>query len=52
MQLEADEGEEQGIDEEDEDLPERVPGEAGLDRGQLRREPAHVDTDRDGREHA
>ena len=52
VQLQADEREEQRVDEEDEDLPERVAGKPRLDVRQLRRVPAHVDADRDGGEHA
>ena len=51
-QLQPDEREEQRVDEEDEDLPERVAGEPRLDVRQLRRVPAHVDADRHRGQHA
>jgi hypothetical protein len=52
VQLDPDQREEQRVDDEDEDLPERVPRKARLDGRELRRVPAHVDADRDGGEHA
>ena len=51
-ELQADEDEEERVDEEDEDLPERVAGEPRALGRQLGRVPAHVDADRDGGEHA
>ena len=51
-QLQADEDEEQRVDDEDEDLPESVPGEPRALGRQLGCVPAHVDADRDGGQHA
>src|SRR5439155_22614518 len=52
VQLQPDEAEEEGVDDEGEDLPERGAVEARLEGGRLGRAPAHVHADRDDGEHA
>ena len=51
-QLEADEDEQRRVQQEHDDLPHRVALDAGRRSRQPRREAAHVDADRDRRDHA
>ena len=51
-QLETDEREERRVQDEEDDLPDRLALEPRLRRRQLGRVPAHVDPDRDRRKHA
>ena len=51
-QLQPDQDEQRGVEEEDEDLPDREALQARLRRDQLGRPPAEVDAGGDGRQHA